>query len=89
MIEIDFDGLNGADYIGDTFDLITAGSLEGFNTDDANSDFIAKDLSGALANFAWDGNNLSVTFTQVPEPAAIAAVIGAAALLFALRRKRG
>lgn len=88
LIEIDFDGLNGADYIDDTFELLSAGSLEGFDVDDANANFVAKNLSGALADFAWDGNNLSVTFTQVPEPAALAAFIGAAALLFALRRKR-
>lgn len=88
LIEIDFDGLNGADYIDDTFELLSAGSLEGFDVDDANANFVAKNLSGALADFAWDGNSLSVTFTQIPEPAALAAIIGAAALLFALRRKR-
>ena len=88
LIEIDFDGLNGADYIDDTFELLSAGSLEGFDVDDANANFVAKNLSGALADFAWDGNNLSVTFTQVPEPAAIAAFFGAAALILALRRKR-
>ena len=88
QIEVDFDGLNGADYIDDTFKLLSAGSLVGFDVDDANTDFVAKNLSGALADFAWDGNNLSVTFTQIPEPAALAAIIGAAALLFALRRKR-
>ena len=88
QIEVDFDGLNGADYIDDTFELLSAGSLEGFDVDDANANFVAKNLSGALADFAWDGNSLSVTFTQIPEPAAIAAFIGAAALLFALRRKR-
>lgn len=88
LIEIDFDGLNGADYIDDTFELLSAGSLEGFDVDDANANFVAKNLSGALADFAWDGNSLSVTFTQIPEPAALAAFIGAAALLFALRRKR-
>lgn len=88
LIEIDFDGLNGADYIDDTFELLSAGSLEGFDVDDANANFVAKNLYGALADFAWDGNSLSVTFTQIPEPAALAAFIGAAALLFALRRKR-
>lgn len=88
QIEVDFDGLNGADYIDDTFELLSAGSLEGFDVDDANANFVAKNLYGALADFAWDGNSLSVTFTQIPEPAAIAAFIGAAALLFALRRKR-
>ena len=60
----------------------------GFDVDDANTDFIAKNLYGALADFVWDGNSLFVTFTQIPEPAALAAIIGAAALLFALRRKR-
>lgn len=89
QIEVDFDGLNGADYIDDTFELLSAGSLEGFDVDDANANFVAKNLSGALADFAWDGNNLSVTFTQIPEPAALAAVIGAAALILALRRRRG
>lgn len=88
LIEIDFDGLNGANYIDYTFELLSAGSLEGFDVDDANAYFVAKNLSGALADFAWDGNSLSVTFTQIPEPAALAAVIGAAALLFALRRRR-
>lgn len=90
QIEVDFDGLNGAYYIDyDAFELLSAGSLEGFDVDDANANFVAKNLSGALADFAWDGNSLSVTFTQIPEPAAIAAFIGAAALLFALRRRRG
>ena len=88
QIEVDFDGLNGADYIDDTFELLSAGSLEGFDVDDANANFVAKNLSGALADFAWDGNSLSVTFTQIPEPAALAAIIGAAALILALRRKR-
>lgn len=88
LIEIDFDGLNGADYIDDTFELLSAGSLEGFDVDDANADFVAKNLYGALADFVWNGNSLSVTFTQIPEPAAIAAVIGAAALILALRRRR-
>ena len=86
---MDFDGLNGADYIGlGFFELLSAGSLEGFDVDDANADFIAKNLYGALADFVWDGNSLSVTFTQIPEPAAIAAFFGAAALILALRRRR-
>lgn len=89
LIEIDFDGLNGADYIDyDAFKLLSAGSLEGFDVDDANANFVAKNLYGALADFAWDGNSLFVTFTQIPEPAALAAIIGAAALILALRRKR-
>lgn len=90
LIEIDFDGLNGAYYIDyDAFELLSAGSLEGFDVDDANANFVAKNLYGALADFVWDGNSLFVTFTQIPEPAALAAIIGAAALILALRRRRG
>ena len=88
QIEINFDGLNGADYIGDTFELISAGSLDGFNLDDANADFAAVNLLNAIAEFSWNDGTLSVTFGQIPEPAAAAAVLGAAVLFFALRRKR-
>lgn len=88
QIEINFDGLNGADYIGDTFELISAGSLDGFNLDDANADFAAVNLLNAIEEFSWNDGTLSVTFGQIPEPAAVAAVLGAAVLFFALRRKR-
>ena len=88
QIEVDFDGLNGAVYIGDTFELISAGSLDGFNLDDANADFAAVNLLNAIAEFSWNDGTLSVTFGQIPEPAAVAAVLGAAVLFFALRRKR-
>ena len=88
QIEINFDGLNGADYIDYTFELISAGSLDGFNLDDANADFAAVNLTNALAKFAWNDKTLSVTFEQIPEPATIAALFGAAALFFAIRRKR-
>ena len=88
QIEINFDGLDGANYIGDTFELISAGSLDGFNLDDANADFAAVNLLNAIAEFSWNDGTLSVTFGQIPEPAAAAAVLGAAVLFFALRRKR-
>ena len=88
QIEINFDGLNGADYIDYTFELISAGSLNGFNTGDANADFAAVNLLNAIAEFSWNDGTLSVTFGQIPEPAAAAAVLGAAVLFFALRRKR-
>lgn len=88
QIEINFDGLNGADYIGDTFELISAGSLDGFNLDDANADFAAVNLLNAIAEFSWNDGTLSVTFGQIPEPAAVAMLLGAGALFFALRRKR-
>lgn len=88
QIEINFDGLNGAVYIGDTFELISAGSLDGFNLDDANADFAAVNLLNAIAEFSWNDGTLSVTFGQIPEPAAVAMLLGAAVLFFALRRKR-
>lgn len=43
---MDFDGLNGADYIDYTFELLSAGSLEGFDVDDANANFVAKICTG-------------------------------------------
>lgn len=88
QIEINFDGLDGATYIGDTFELISTRSLDGFNTGDADADFTAVNLTNALAKFAWNDKTLSVTFEQIPEPATIAALFGAAALFFAIRRKR-
>ena len=88
QIEINFDGLDGTDYIGYTFDLISAGSLADFNTGDADADFTAVNLTNALAKFAWNDKTLSVTFEQIPEPAAVAMLLGAGALFFALRKRR-
>lgn len=87
QIAIDFEGLDATDLIGRSFDLISADTRKGF-LDDANDDFIAENLKNALANFAWNGGTLQVTFNQVPEPAEIAAFIGALAFLFAIRRRR-
>lgn len=87
QIAIDFEGLDATDLIGDSFNLISADSKKGF-LDDANDDFIAENLKNALADFAWNGGTLQVTFTQVPEPAEIAVFIGALALIFAIRRRR-
>ena len=87
QIAIDFEGLDATELIGYSFNLISADSIKGF-LDDANDDFVAENLKNALADFAWNGGTLQVTFTQVPEPAALAALIGAFALLFAIRRRR-
>ena len=87
QIAIDFEGLDATELIGYSFDLISADSIKGF-LDDANDDFVAENLKNALADFAWNGGTLQVTFTQVPEPAALAALIGAFELLFAIRRRR-
>ena len=91
-IGVDFSGLDAASLIeegNNVFDLITANAFEGSFSSDANDDFEAKNLLNAIADFAWVGNTLTVTFSQVPEPAAIAAIFGALALgLAALRRRR-
>lgn len=87
-IEIDFDGLDGSEYIGKSFELISSSNGLGALDSDANVDFIATNLTGALADFAWNDNILSVTFTNVPEPASIAALFGLAALAFAVRRRK-
>ena len=90
-IGVDFSGLDAAPLIDEgnnVFDLITANALEGYFSDDANSDFEAKNLLNGFADFAWVGNTLTVTFSKVPEPAAMAAIFGALALGFALRRRR-
>ncbi len=89
-IGVDFSGLDAAALIDEgnnVFDLITANALTGFSSD-ANEDFEAKNLLNAMADFAWVGNTLTVTFSQVPEPAAVAAAFGALALGIAARRKR-
>ena len=91
-IGVDFSGLDAASLIeegNNVFDLITANAFEGSFSSDANDDFEAKNLLNAIADFAWAGNTLTVTFSQVPEPAAIAAIFGALALgLVAWRRRR-
>ena len=88
-IGIDFDGFDAAMLIDEpAYTLIFCESPAGFSSD-ANDDFIAQNLLGALANFAWDGNMLTVSFSQVPEPAAATALLGALALgLAALRRRK-
>lgn len=86
QINIDFAAYDVVD-TGIPFDLITAGSLVGFNSD-ANEDFIGKNINGGYANFAWNGNTLTVEFTNVPEPATIAAILGGLALAFAFSRRR-
>lgn len=88
QIAVDFEGLDATDLIGYTFDLISAGVVDGTFSSDANEDFAARNLLNAMADFAWNGNALQVTFSQVPEPAAFAALIGAVALALAARRGR-
>ena len=84
------------------YELLTATEREGFSddanedfyaknldfSDDANEDFYAKNLENCFANFEWVGNTLTVSFASVPEPAAVAALIGAFALGVAAWRRR-
>ena len=88
-VVIDFSGLDAESLIGvPAMTLITAGSFEGMSTSvDADEYFAAENLINAIADFAWNGNSLTVAFAQVPEPAAIAAVFGALALALAARRR--
>ena len=89
-IGIDFAGFDPSVFIedGTVLELITANALEGTFSADANDDFAAKNLINGIADFAWAGNTLTVSFAKVPEPAAFAALFGAVALAFAARRAR-
>lgn len=92
-IAIDFSGLDAESVLGATYDLISASVFEdasGISLTDSDADeyFYALNLINAFADFSWNGNTLQVTFSQVPEPAAFAAVIGAAALALAVRRRK-
>ena len=89
-IGVDFAGFDPSIFIDDgtVLELITANALEGSFSSDANDDFEAKNLANGFADFAWAGNTLTVTFSQVPEPAAVAAIFGAIALGFAAWRRR-
>lgn len=88
-IGIDFSGFDASAFIedGTVLELITANALEGFS-EDANDDFAAKNLLNGFADFEWAGNTLTVSFSAVPEPAAIAAILGAVALVSAALRRR-
>ena len=89
VIGIDFDGFDASVFVSDgtKLELITAGILDGFS-DNANDDFLAKNLLNALAEFEWDGNTLLVSFVNVPEPATFAAIFCVSTLLFAMRLRR-
>lgn len=88
QVYIDFDGLDASAYEG-TYSLITAASfIDATGNALTAADFAAKNLLNGSANFVIDGNTLKVSFAAVPEPATIAAILGAAALAFAAYRRR-
>ena len=77
-----------------TYDLITAGTLDGFNKDDVTLDFTEKNSTGLRdgleSNLLWNGNTLQLVITgNVPEPSTVALIFGAIAVAFvAIRRKK-
>lgn len=85
-IGVDFDGFDPTVFIGDdtVLDLISASEEErkGFSAD-ANDDFYAKNLTNGFA-----GDFLTVSFSNVPEPATVAAILGGLALAAATLRRR-
>lgn len=88
QVFIDFDGLDASAYDG-TYSLITAASfIDATGNALTAADFAAKNLLNGSANFVIDGNTLKVSFAAVPEPATVAAILGAAALAFAAYRRR-
>lgn len=92
-IGIDFSGLDAESVLGATYDLISASVFEdatGISLTDSDADeyFYALNLINAFADFSWNGNALQVTFSEVPEPATFAVLIGAAALALAVRRRK-
>lgn len=66
-------------------ELITYESSD-FGANDASVSVIGPD--GFLYELLFGGNALSVSITQVPEPATLAAIFGAAALALAIARRR-
>lgn len=90
-IGVDFDGFDPTTFIedGTMLDLISASEMErvGFSAD-ANDDFYAKNLTNGFANFEWNGDFLTVSFSNVPEPATVAAILGGLALAAAALRRR-
>ena len=73
---------------GNFYDIMTANG--GFENSDGSamdeSDFIAK-IDGAYAIFRLEGNTLQATFSSVPEPAELAALIGLGALALVVFRR--
>lgn len=92
-IVVDFNGIYAPDYYGTEFVLISADAIDSsLNIEDANADFVAKNLYDGYAIFKWAENQgkyeLSVTFSEVPEPAAISAIFGALVLFLAFKRRK-
>ena len=92
-IVVDFKGIYAPDYYGTEYVLISADAIDSsLNMEDANADFVAENLYNGYAIFKWAENQgkyeLSVIFSEVPEPAAISAIFGALVLFLAFKRRK-
>lgn len=92
-IVVDFNGIYAPDYYGNEYVLISADAIDSsLNMEDANADFVAENLYDGYAIFKWAENQgkyeLSVIFSEVPEPAAISAIFGALVLFLAFKRRK-
>lgn len=92
-IVVDFNGIYAPDYYGYEYVLISADAIDSsLNIEDANADFVAENLYDGYAIFKWAENQgkyeLSVIFSEVPEPAAISAIFGALVLFLAFKRRK-
>ena len=91
-ITFDFSNVSVDEIMAGTYNLISAGTLSGFDTSDARNDISSETFDSIAAMFgdnaslAWNGNTLQLTV--VPEPAAAAALLGALAMAFAVRRRK-
>ena len=91
-ITFDFSNVEVDGIMAGTYNLISAGTLSGFDTSDARNDISSETFDSIAAMFgdnaslAWNGNTLQLTV--VPEPAAAAALLGALAMAFAARRRK-
>lgn len=93
-ISIDFSNIASVEESNSgVYNLISAGSLSGFDTSDTKVDFSSSTFDsiaaifGDNANLEWRGNNLQL-FVNVPEPATFAAAFAFVALALAAWRRR-
>ena len=88
-IIFDFSNVEVDGIMAGTYNLISAGTLSGFDTSDVRNDISLDSIYamfGDSASLAWNGNTLQLTV--VPEPAAAAIPLGALAMAFASRRRK-
>lgn len=89
MFDLNFDEIAMRDLIEGsedkkyTYDLISVGGT----SDIANTNFVFEDDYGTFS-YDFENGMLTISLNPIPEPAAIAAILGAIALGVAARRRR-